>query len=94
MDATSFTESKDDWTALFGNIFKVSSDRIVLQHNDSTNEISVQVRYTDSAKKDDIVNSMKNESKFISSIKKEKDQKFIQLKKYEVKKVTKPETSK
>ena len=72
----------------------MSSDRIVLQHNDSTNEISVQVRSTDSAKKDDILNLMENESKFISSIEKEKDRSFIQLKKYEVKKVTPPETSK
>ena len=94
MNATSFTESKDDWTALFVNIFNVSSDRIVLQHDNSSNEISVQVRSINAAEKDDILNLMKNDSKFISSIKTEKDQSFIQLKKYKVNKVTQPETSK
>ena len=92
MNATSFTESKDDWAALFVNIFNVSSDRIVLQHDDSKNEISVQVR-SRSAEKDDILNLMKNESKFISSINTEKNQ-LTTLKKYTATEVTQPDSSK
>ena len=93
MNATSFTESKQDWTVLFGNIFNVSSDRIVLQHDDSSSEISVQVRSIDSAEKEGILNLMKNESKFISSINTEKNQSNT-LKEYKVTEVTQPDSSK
>ena len=94
MNATSFTESKQDWTVLFGNIFNVSSDRIVLQHDDSSSEISVQVRPTDSKTKDEILNLMKNGSKFISSIKTEQDQ-LNELQKFNVTEVSpQPDSSK
>ena len=79
---------------LFGNIFNVSSDRIVLQHDDSSSEISVQVRSTDSKTKDEILNLMKNGSKFISSIKTEQDQ-LNELQKFNVTEVSpQPDSSK
>jgi len=69
----------------------VSSDRIVLQHDNSSSEISVQVRSIDLAKTDEILKLMKNDSEFISTINKEKDR-SNELQKYKVKKVTQPET--
>ena len=94
MNEASFTESKAAWTALFENIFNVSSDTIVLQYNNSSSEISVQVRSTDLKTKDEILNLMKNGSKFISSIKTEQDQ-LNELQKFNVTEVSpQPDSSK
>ena len=94
MNEASFTESKAAWTELFRNIFNVSSDEIVLQHNDSSSEISVQVRSTDLKTRDEILNLMKNGSKFISSIKTEQDQ-VNELQKFNVTEVSpQPDSSK
>ena len=94
MNEASFTESKAAWTELFGNIFNVSADGIVLQYNNSSSEISVQVRSTDLKTRDEILNLMKNGSKFISSIKTEQDQ-VNELQKFNVTEVSpQPDSSK
>ena len=94
MDATSFTESKEDWTALFGKIFTVYPDRIALQHDDSSREISIQVRSNGSAEKKKILDLMKNERKFISLITESIKNQVPALEEYKATKVTKPTSSK
>ena len=93
LSSRSFTDSKPDWMKLFGNIFNVATDRILLQHNVSSSEITVTVKTfnKDDAKR--ILNLMKDNSTFIPSINDEKKN-YDTLKDFEIKRGIEPSKSK
>ena len=94
LNAAKFTQSKAAWKKLFGTIFKVSPDRIVLEHNESSSEITVQVSSRGLGEKHQILNLMKNGSEFKSSIETEQA-KLNELEKFDVTEVSsKPKESK